>query len=205
MGDVLLVNQPGAWGDDPTAEDPGVCVLRAADLTRDGGVNPGGAVWRRLSPRDRNRRLMKDGDLLLERSGGGPGTPVGRVALIDGFGPVYCNNFCQQLRVDGKRLGARYTHRALWYRYMRGVTARLQHQTTGIRNLDYEGYLAYPLPLPPLPEQRAIATTLDSVDGAIEQGRKERATLQSSKASIADALLTGRVRHKSRSGRGGMP
>ncbi|MXY45100.1 MAG: hypothetical protein F4Y50_13780 [Dehalococcoidia bacterium] len=50
------------------------------------------------------------------------------------------------------------------------------------------------LPLPPLDEQRAIVATLDSVDAAIEGARAERAALQSSKASTADALLTGRVR-----------
>ena len=194
LRDVLVLHQPGAWGDDPTPEDPGVRVLRAADLTRDGRVNPETAAWRRLSTRDQARRLMKEGDLMLERSGGGPGTPVGRVALIETLGPVYCNNFCQQLRVDSKRLQPRYTLRALWYRYLRGVTARLEHQTTGIRNLDYDGYLTFPMPLPPLPEQRAIAATLDSVDVTIEGARAERAALQSSKASTADALLTGRVR-----------
>ena len=50
------------------------------------------------------------------------------------------------------------------------------------------------MPLPSLPEQRAIAATLDSVDATIEGARAERAALQSSKASTADALLTGRVR-----------
>ena len=46
--------------------------FRAADLTRDGRVYPEAAAWRRLSDRDRERRLMRDGDLILERSGGGP-------------------------------------------------------------------------------------------------------------------------------------
>ena len=48
--------------------------------------------------------------------------------------------------------------------------------------------------LPPLSEQWAIATTLDSVDTTIKRAREERAALQSAKASTADALLTGRVR-----------
>ncbi len=50
------------------------------------------------------------------------------------------------------------------------------------------------VPLPPLSEQQAIAATLDRIDAAIERARGERAALQSTKASAADALLTGRVR-----------
>ena len=43
-------------------------------------------------------------------------------------------------------------------------------------------------------EQRVMVRMLDSVDEAIERGRKETEMLQSLKASAADALLTGRVR-----------
>lgn len=194
LEDILVVDQPGAWGGDPTPNDPGVRVLRAADLTRDGRVDPESAAWRSLSKRDLERRSMKDGDLILERSGGGPGTPVGRVAMIRGLGPVYCNNFCQQLRVDNARCSPRYALRALWYRYVCGITSRLEHQTTGIRNLDYAAYLAWPTPLPGLEEQLAIADALDGVEASIERAREERAGLHSLQASAADALLSGHVR-----------
>ena len=194
LREVLVLDQPGAWGDEPTPDDPGVRVLRAADLTRDGRVFPESAAWRRLSERDRDRRLMQDGDLILERSGGGPGTPVGRVALIDGIGPVYCNNFCQHLRVHPARCSPHYAVSALWHRYLRGVTTRLEHRTTGIRNLDYSGYLAFPFPLPPLAEQRAITKLLIGVDEAIVDARTARSALHSLKMSGSDALLRGFVR-----------
>ena len=61
-------------------------------------------------------------------------------------------------------------------------------------NINAAEYSSLPLALPPLEEQRAIADAFDSVDAAIEGARAERAALQSSKASAADALLTGRVR-----------
>ncbi|MYE06312.1 MAG: hypothetical protein F4Y04_03675, partial [Chloroflexi bacterium] len=139
LGDVLTLNQPGAWGDEPTDDDPGVRVLRAADLTRDGRVHTEKAAWRRLGDKDRERRLMQDGDLILERSGGGPAAPVGRIALIEESAPIYCSNFCQHLRLDATRCNFRFAARALWHRYLRGVTERLEQRTTGIRNLDYEG------------------------------------------------------------------
>ena len=193
LKEVLVVDQPGAWGQNPTPDDPGVRVLRAADLTRDGRVVPEGAAWRRLSKRDRQRRRLKDGDLMLERSGGGPGTPVGRIALIDGGGPVYCNNFCQQLRVDTLCCNPHYAVRALWHRYLQGVTARLEHQTTGIRNLDYSGYLTFPYPLPSLAEQRTIAALMNGIDEAIECAREESQANLDLRAATAEVLLTGTV------------
>ena len=50
------------------------------------------------------------------------------------------------------------------------------------------------IPLPPLPEQQAIAAMLGGVDDAIQRAHEEQDELQSLKASAADALLTGRVR-----------
>ena len=190
LKEVLELEQPGAWGNDPTQDEPGVRVLRAADLTRDGRINPENAAWRRLSVRDLERRLMRDGDMILERSGGGPGTPVGRVALIEGLGSVYCNNFCQQLRVNREQCTTQFAARALWYRYTQGITARLEHQTTGIRNLDYSAYLDLPILLPPLPEQRAIAAVLDSIDDAIEGAEAVIAATEGLRDALLHDLLT---------------
>ena len=194
LRDILVIDQPGAWGSDPTPESPGVSVLRAADLTRDGRVDASTAAKRCLSERDLKRRLFSDGDIILERSGGGPGTPVGRIALVSGLGTIYCNNFCQQLRVDDVRCNPVYAVKALWHRYLRGVTARLEHQTTGIRNLDYDGYLSHPIPLPQINEQQAIIDVLSGMESRLEATRAELVALTKARSTFSDALLTGRSR-----------
>lgn len=53
---------------------------------------------------------------------------------------------------------------------------------------------SYRLGLPPPEEQTAIAAVLDSVDASIERAREERAVLSAAATSVADALLSGRVR-----------
>ena len=86
---------------------------------------------------------------------------------------------------------------SLWLYYcVTGMERELQKRGAGstFREVSRHGVRTIPVLLPPLPEQRAIGATLDSVDAAIEGARAERAALQSSKASTANALLTGRVR-----------
>ena len=61
-------------------------------------------------------------------------------------------------------------------------------------NINAAEYSSLSIPLPPLPEQEAIAGLLDGVDVTLERARTERDGLQLLKESTADALLTGRVR-----------
>ncbi len=65
---------------------------------------------------------------------------------------------------------------------------------TGIPKVNREDLFKYLFPMPPRPEQEAMAVMLDGVDEVIRDSRKETDMLNLLKASIADALLTGRVR-----------
>ena len=64
--------------------------------------------------------------------------------------------------------------------------------SSGFSPIPFERLLA--VPLPPLPEQQAIAEALDGVESAIDLARTHVQSLKLAKASVADALLTGRVR-----------
>lgn len=189
LNDILIISQPGAWGNQPTSDNPGVPVLRATNLTRDGRIVFEDVAIRALSGHDLLHRSMQDGDIILEKSGGGPGTPVGRVGLIKSFGTVYCNNFCQHLRVDKEVCDPQYTVQALHHRYMKGLTSRLEHQTTGIRNLDLDGYLRLPFPLPPLSEQVIIAKLLEQLEHVIDEYKHIKSNLLLLKLSLSDDLF----------------
>ena len=80
--------------------------------------------------------------------------------------------------------------------YLRTQKGRLNQYApeSAQKNVNLEDLRPLSTPLPPLPEQRAIAAMLDGVGEAIKQTCQEREYLQSLKTSVADALLTGRVR-----------
>ena len=65
---------------------------------------------------------------------------------------------------------------------------------TGIPKINRIDLLKYRLALPSLTEQRTIAAVLAVVGQAIERVEKEKDTLDRLKGSVADALLTGRLR-----------
>lgn len=65
---------------------------------------------------------------------------------------------------------------------------------TGIPKINRTDLLKYRLALPSLTEQRTIAAVLEVVGQTIERVEKEKDTLDRLKGSVADALLTGRLR-----------
>ncbi|MGH3117669.1 MAG: restriction endonuclease subunit S [Streptomyces sp.] len=116
-----------------------------------------------LDSRQISRKRLLAGDLLLEASGGGPGTPVGRVALHDGgiAGQEYtCSNFFRVLRPNRKFVNPDFLKNVLVWVYGSPAIWRYQQQTTGLVNLKLKDYLDHPLSVPPLGEQERVVDVL---------------------------------------------
>lgn len=130
----------------------------------------------------KKRRLQKN-DIIIERSGGGPKQPVGRVVLFDLDEEGYSfSNFTSVIRVrKDSRLDPVYLHRVLYWWYVTGVTEPLQKRATGIRNLDFDAYKKIEVPLPPLDEQKQIVAKLDQAFAALDRARAN------AEANLADA------------------
>ena len=186
----------GVWGLDPDGHHDIVCV-RVADFDRISlRVNMSRQTMRAVNLGERKRRLLKKGDLLLEKSGGGDLQPVGTVVLYDHEVPAVSSNFIGRMPVtrgyDPQYLA--YLHSCL---YAWRLNLRSIKQTTGIQNLDSESYLNELVAFPPLPEQTAIVRFLDHADRRIRRyiraKQKLIALLEEQKQAIIHQAVTGQV------------
>ena len=167
---LLSANFPGDWG---AERGPQMTrVLRSTNLTTDGRLDLEDVALRALARAKAKSLTPRRHDILLERSGGGPGQPVGRVGFVQVEMPGHgFSNFLHLLRPDTNEVDARFLGWVLYRVNRTGRVVRLEQQTTQMRNLHFRDYLTMPLPVPPPDEQAAIARILDSVDRALERTR----------------------------------
>ena len=158
----------GIWGNDPNGSEDLPCV-RVADFDRVRlRVRLEKPTLRAIAPGERNRRLLKKGDLLLEKSGGGDLQPVGVVMLYDNDAEAVCSNFVARMPVSA-RCDSSYLMYLHSHLYAIRLNVRSIKQTTGIQNLDSSSYLGEPVSFPPLPEQAAIVRFLDHANRRIRR------------------------------------
>jgi len=181
----------GDWGDDE--DEQAVSVMRSTNFTNDGRLDMSD-VATRYFPKDKAAQFqLKRGDLLVERSGGGPEQPVGRIGFIEQDMPgATVSNFVQVLRPDAEKVDAEYLGWALFELQRTGIIERVQQQSTQMRNLNWRDYQRLLLPWPDLQEQRRIAAVVGLSDDAIKTARAEFVATRNLKRSLMQSLfLTG--------------
>ncbi|BCL95566.1 hypothetical protein MAFF211491_00180 [Ralstonia solanacearum] len=168
---LLEFNAPGDWGDDGGPHM--FRVLRSTNLTNERRLDRSSIALRALKPERVEKLAPRKGDILLERSGGGPAQPVGRVGHVADDLPGHAfSNFLHLLRPDATEINPAFLSWVLFRINRTGRILRLEQQTTQLRNLNFRDYLTMPLPVPPPDEQAAIARVLDAVDTAIDTARE---------------------------------
>ena len=152
----------GLWkGEKPPFVKVG--VIRNTNFTKEGTLDDSDIAYLDVEAKKLEKRRLQFGDIILEKSGGGPKQPVGRVALFDKEdGDFSFSNFTAALRVLAPDdLDFRFVHKFLHWTYVSGVTEGMQSNSTGIRNLDGDAYKAIEISFPPLAEQQRIVGLLD--------------------------------------------
>ena len=173
---VLARNDSGVWGDEPGNHE-GTIILRSTEQTIDGGWAISDPAKRGLSSREKADALLAVGDLVVTKSSGSE-LHIGKTSLVteDVAQLQACfSNFMQRLRCL-PALEPKLT----WF-VLNSPVGRQQlifnsSTTTGLANLNRTILGELVTPLPPLAEQRAIATFLDRETARIDDlvARKER-------------------------------
>lgn len=168
-----------------------VGVIRNTNFTKEGTLDDSDIAYLDVEAKKFEKRRLQFGDIILEKSGGGPKQPVGRVALFDKEeGDFSFSNFTAALRViEPDDLDFRFLHKFLHWTYVSGVTEGMQSNSTGIRNLDGDAYKAIEITFPPLAEQQRIVGLLDEAfEGLATAKANAEKNLQNARALFESHL-----------------
>lgn len=176
-------------------------VIRNTNFRANGNLSYENVALLEVETKELSKRQLRHGDIILEKSGGGEKTPVGRVCLFekqDNKTPFSLSNFTSLIRVkEPSILNYKYLHKFLYYMYGAGKTETMQRNSTGIRNLQLKQYKDISIILPPITEQKRIVAKLDrafiKIDNLIKQDiekKHEFTTLHENyKNNIFDNLI----------------
>jgi len=155
-----IIEKPitGEWG----KEGNDVKVLRTTNFSNNGSLKLESIIKRSIPKHKIEKKKLCKGDIIIEKSGGSPKQPVGRVVFFDIDGVYLCNNFTAVLRPKTKKTFPKYLHYLLFASHKFNVTEIFQNKTTGIINLQLSRYIEkLQIPLPPIETQKQIAQILD--------------------------------------------
>lgn len=183
----------GLWGADPNGKDE-LVVVRVSDFDEQKlNVSDEKLTYRSIPENERKSRLLKFGDLLIEKSGGGDKTLVGRVVLFDKSYTAVTSNFVAKM-TPKNWVNHSFLKYVFFSLYSRGVNYVSIKQTTGIQNLDANSYLNEVFCFPDEFVQAEVANFLDKktalIDEAISIKEQQISLLKERKQIIIQQAVT---------------
>ena len=172
VSSVVIKPLSGEWGQEDT-DGTGGKVLRTTNFTDSGFIDYTEVVRRSIELKKVEAKALRDGDILIEKSGGSDTKPVGRVVFYQETSENFLfNNFTALLRPNTPKLNSRFLFTFLFVTYWNGGTKLYENKTTGIHNLKLADYLVNTMiPIPPIEDQEVFAAF-------VEQSNKSKFELE---------------------------
>lgn len=198
MKNCIASRQSGAWGDEASGEYGDTICLRIADFDYSRfrfKETPEEELTVRHYSRDVIERLrLTKGDILIEKSGGGEKTPVGRTVIFDKDYTALYANFMDRLRCTSL-VCPEFMQYVFVTFYKNDYSRNYIKQTTGIQNLDLTSMLATEVvATPSIAEQICIVKFLDQkceeIDLVITNTKKSIEEYKALKQSVVAEAVT---------------
>lgn len=162
--------------------------IRITDITEDGRLSTDNPVS--VDNDDSVRYFLDDGDIVFARTGASVGKSY-RYDMKDG--PLVFAGFLIRVRPDSQKLlstfAAAYVTTGNYWSWVKLMSMR-----SGQPGINGNEYAQLPIPIPPIPEQLAIATALSDVDELLAAQDKLIAKKRDIKQATMQQLLTGKQR-----------
>jgi type I restriction enzyme S subunit len=162
--------------------------VRITDLSEDGFLKNDD---KKSIPMDEAESYyLEEGDIVFARSG----ATVGKTYIYDSKdGLCAYAGYLIRFKIDTEKIIPKYllnvTHS---YYYSAWVKSMIR--ATSQPNINSKEYASFDLLLPPLKEQKKIASILSSVDAKIQKEEEYKAKLEQLKKGLMQKLLTGQIR-----------
>lgn len=176
----------GEWGQEPSGEFSGVKVIRTTNFSNTGRLDlHKELVKRQIEPEKVEKKKLLVGDIIIEKSGGSPEQPVGRVVFFEETDIYLCNNFTSILRPNTKLVEPKYLMYLMFNLHRTRKVLKFQNKTTGIINLKLEQYLQQTEVVIPSKEiQRKLVKVFDKTFDLINQRQSQITALDELTQSV---------------------
>lgn len=157
FSDIINTTLGGDWGKEVPSGNYSerVYCIRGADIPDVKAGNKGKMPIRYILPKNYQSKKLTPNDIVVEISGGSPTQSTGRVAaisqsLLDRYEQgMVCTNFCRAIKP--KEGYGKYIYYYWQFLYDKKIFFSYENGTTGIKNLDINGFLeTEPIIIPPI-------------------------------------------------------
>lgn len=190
----------GDWGKEaPTGNNTEkVYCIRGADIPEVKAGNKGKMPTRYILPKNFATKQLTAGDIVVEISGGSPTQSTGRCtaitqSLLDRYDSgMVCTNFCKAMKPkEGYSLFIYY----YWqYLYGKGVFFSYENGTTGIKNLDFSGFIeTETILIPPVDKVIAFDDYCKQIFNQIFANGKQNEHLAVLRDTLLPKLMSGEL------------
>ena len=190
----------GDWGEETLSgsNTEMVYCLRGADIPEVRIGNKGKMPIRYILPKNFVSKQLVAGDIVVEISGGSPTQSTGRAAAISKAllarydKGMVCTNFCKALKpIDGYSM---FVYHYWQYLYDKGVFFSYENGTTGIKNLDINGFIeTEPIFIAPKEMVRKFDAVCQSIFSKIYANGLENEKLALLRDTLLPKLMSGEL------------
>ena len=174
---IARIDNSGSYGEEPKSSDRVLAVATTAQIDTEGYFAVDDMPLRGFSHKDVDRFRCRPGDILVVKSSGSISNVIsGKTGIVDANTPEFVfSNFLLRVIAHVQVANPRYLFLLLSSDLTRERVKRMVAGST-YPNLRVDEYTSACLPIPPLPEQRAIAAFLDRETAQIDAlvAKKER-------------------------------